>query len=112
MTAKLPELRRDQRYHAAVPVFLGGAMGATRDMSASGVYFWREGMCMCVPGESISFSIELQTAKGRMLWKCRGSVVRVEPLGDMVGVAAKITESTMEVPWTDVIGVRGVGGSC
>lgn len=107
MTAKLPELRRDQRYHAALPVFLGNAMGATRDMSTSGVYFWKDGMFLCMPGDSISFEIELQTANGRMMWKCQGAVVRVEPLGDMVGVAAKITESTMEAPWTDVVGARG-----
>ncbi len=109
MTAKLPELRRDQRYHAALPVFLGNTKGATRDMSTSGVYFWKDGMCMCVPGESISFSIELKTATGRMMWKCQGAVVRTEPLGDMVGVAARITESTMEPAWTDVVRIRGIG---
>jgi hypothetical protein len=111
MTAKLPELRRDQRYHTALPVFLENAIGATRDMSTSGVYFWKDGMCLCMPGEPISFAIELKTAKGRMMWKCKGAVVRTEPLGDMFGVAARITESTMEPPWTDVIRMRGIGDS-
>jgi len=31
-----------------------------------------------------------------MMWKCRGAVVGTQPLGHMVGVAARITESTME----------------
>jgi len=112
MTAKLPELRGDRRYRAALPVYLGKDMGATRDMSPSGVYFWKDGMCLCLPGESISFAIELDTAKGRMMWKCQGAVVRTEPLGDMVGVAVKITESTMVPPWTDAVRTRIVGEAC
>lgn len=104
-------MRRDQRFSAALPVFLGSAMGATRDMSTSGVYFWKDGSLMCLPGDPISFSIELKTAKGRMMWKCQGAVVRTERLGDMVGVAARITESTMEPPYTDVIRTGGMGNS-
>jgi hypothetical protein len=109
MTAKLPELRKDRRYQAALPVFLGNVMGATRDMSTSGVYFWRDRMSMCVPGESISFEIELKTDAGRMMWKCHGPVVRVERFGDMVGVAVSLTESKMEPPWTDVGPSCGIG---
>jgi hypothetical protein len=112
MTTELPEMRRDRRYQAALPVFLGKAMGATRDMSTSGVYFWGDGMCMCLPGDSISFAIELKTATGRKIWKCQGTVVRTDPLGDMFGVAAKITESTMEPLWTDGIRTKVVGDLC
>ena len=109
MTAKLPELRRDRRYQATLPVFLGKEKGATRDMSTSGVYFWKEGICLSVPGESISFAIELETATGRMMWKCNGDVVRIEPLGNMVGVAVSITGSAMEPTWTDDSRARIVG---
>jgi hypothetical protein len=94
MTAKPSELRRDRRVDTALPVFLESTTGVTRDMSASGAFFWTSGTY--APGESISFAVELKTAGGRMMWKCRGDVVRTELRDDTVGVAARITESTME----------------
>ena len=118
MTARLPELRRDRRYYAALPVYLGNDMGATRDISTSGVYFWKDSMCLCyeclrcLPGESISFAIELETATGSMIWTCQGAVVRTEACGHLLGVAVTITESTIELPSTDVIRTSGVSVSC
>lgn len=103
MTARLNEMRRERRYRGAYPVFLGSTLCATRDMSTSGVYFWKEGMCIYAPGDLIHFAVELETARGRMMWKCHGAVVRTEPIGDMAGVAVKLTESKMEPTWTDNI---------
>ena len=65
-------------------------------MSASGVYFWKEGMCVYAPGDTITFAIELETTKGRLMWNCHGKVVRTEPIGNMSGVAVKMTEVKME----------------
>ena len=103
MTARLTEMRKERRYSAAYPVFLGNTLCATRDMSTSGVYFWKNGMCVLAPGDTIRFAIELDTAKGRVMWKCRGAVVRTEPIGDMAGVAVKLTESKMEPVCTDTV---------
>lgn len=86
--------RRDKRVDTALMVFLDNARGVTRDMSASGAYFWTSGSY--VPGEPISFAIELKTAAGKVMWRCRGDVIRTEPQDHMVGVAARISESTME----------------
>ncbi|MDH3314837.1 MAG: PilZ domain-containing protein [Betaproteobacteria bacterium] len=94
MTAKQPEVRRDQRVDTALPVFLENASGITRDMSASGAFFWISGTYAI--GESISFSIELKTAGGRMMRKCKGEVLRTEPRGTDMGVAVRITESALE----------------
>jgi len=55
-----------------------------------------------MPGELISFSIELFTPEGRMMWKCKGDVVRTEPRGNDVGVAVRITKTAME-PIKDVM---------
>jgi len=96
MTAQLTESRTAQRYRSTYPVFLGNTLCATRDVSASGVYFWKEGMCLYAPGDTIAFAIELETAKGRLMWNCRGRVVRTEPIGNMAGVAVKMTEVKME----------------
>jgi len=95
MTAKLSELRKDRRVDTALPVVLENATGVTRDMSASGAFFWTSGTY--APGQSISFAVELKTAGGRMMWKCRGDVIRTEPRGNDVGVAVRITESATEL---------------
>lgn len=89
-----PHNRKDQRVDTPLLVYLDNARGVTRDMSASGAFFWA-GREYAV-GESINFAIELKTAGGRMMWKCRGDVLRTEPRDYMSGIAVKITESTME----------------
>ena len=86
--------RKDKRFDTPMLVFLENARGVTRDTSPSGAFFWTSGTY--TPGQPISFAIELKTAGGRMMWKCKGAVVRTEPRDYMVGVAATITESTME----------------
>jgi hypothetical protein len=96
MKAKLTKKRRHHRVNTGMRVFLKSATGVTRDMSALGVYFWISGTYAI--GESISFSIELKRAGGRiMMRKCKGEVLRVERQdSSRVGVAVRITESTME----------------
>jgi hypothetical protein len=89
------EKRKDQRIHTALPVFLENATGVTRDVSASGVFFWTD--CACAPGELISFAVEISRPAGRMTLKCLGDVIRIEPRDAAVGVAVRITESAMRV---------------
>jgi hypothetical protein len=94
MQAKLSNKRRHHRANAGMRVFLKSATGVTRDMSASGVYFWIVGTYAI--GESIRFSIELKRARGRMMRKCKGEILRVERQdSSRVGLAVRITESTM-----------------
>lgn len=67
--------------------------GVTRDISASGMFIETDANH---PIESlVSFSVELDTPQGKMLIRCRGEVVRIEPRHRKVGIAVKITESTM-----------------
>ena len=79
-----------------MPVFLKNAEGITRDVSASGVFFWTS-ESICAPGELIRFSVELKRPKGRMKLKCQGDVVRTEPRNGEMGVAVKITDSAMKL---------------
>jgi hypothetical protein len=95
MTAVQPEKRKEQRIHTALPVFLETATGVTRDVSASGVFFWTDGACAF--GEPISFAVEFSRPAGRMTLKCRGDVVRTEPRDAMLGVAVSIVESGMQI---------------
>ena len=96
MISEQPEKRRGQRIHTALPVFLKNAQGITRDVSASGVFFWTS-ESVCALGDLISFSVELKRPEGRMVLKCQGDVVRTEPRAAELGVAVKIIESAMEL---------------
>jgi hypothetical protein len=94
MKAKPSNRRRHRRANIGMRVFLKSAIGVTRDMSASGVYFWISGTYAV--GESIRFSIELKRARGRMMRKCKGEILRVERQdSSRVGLAVRITESTL-----------------
>ena len=95
MNKEQPEKRRGQRIHTALPVHLKSAEGITRDVSASGVFFWTTAP-YCALGELISFSVELKRPEGRMMLKCQGDVIRMEPRATEIGVAVKIIESAME----------------
>ena len=86
--------RREERVSSVLPVDLGTATGVTRDISASGVYF--ETDASYAFGSDISFRLELDTPEGRKVLRCRGSIVRIEPRNERVGVAVKITESVTE----------------
>jgi len=88
------EKRKDRRVDTAILVFLENRRGVTRDISASGAYFWTSGRYAV--GEPICFATEHNTAAGRVISKCRGHVLRTEPHDHMVGVAASIKESTVE----------------
>jgi len=84
------EKRKDQRADTALFVYTENARGVTRDVSASGAFFWTGGRYAV--GASIRFAIEHNTANGREISNCRGHVLRIEPRDYMVGVAASIRE--------------------
>jgi len=94
MLKEQPEKRRGPRILTALPVFLKNVQGITRDVSASGVYFWMS-EALCAPGELICLSVELKRPLGRMILKCKGDVVRTEPSPVGIGVAVSITDSAM-----------------
>ena len=85
--------RREERVSAALPVDLGTATGITRDVSASGVFF--ETDATYALANEINFTVQLETPGGKMMLRCKGEIVRIEPRGKRVGVAVKIVESTM-----------------
>ena len=97
-TAGLPERRRNKRINVALPVSLDKAMGVTRNVSASGVFFWISGGSYKV-GDQINFSLEMSGAEGRMMVKCRGVIVRIEQYEGRLGVAVKFTETETKLPY-------------
>ena len=77
-----------------MPVHLADGHGTTRDVSATGVFFEIDGST--VIGNEISFEIEMHTALGPMLMKCRGQIIRTEQNGARTGVAVKMLDSRLE----------------
>ena len=88
--------RTEDRVNMAVPVHLqGGALGTTRDISASGIYF--ETDLEPIRESPLDFTVEFQNGGvGGLSLRCKGKVLRVEPLGGRIGVAARIIESKLE----------------
>lgn len=86
--------RKEERVSTELPVYLGGAIGKTRDVSASGILF--ETDASYALNSSISFAVELDTSGGKMVLRCQGEIVRIEPKGQKVNVAVKITQSILE----------------
>jgi hypothetical protein len=88
------EQRTEERVFTALPVDLGNGTGVTRDVSASGIFFEIDSNYRL--GSAIEFVVEMHTPGGKMLLKCEGEIVRIEPRGPRVGVAVKITTSSLE----------------
>ena len=94
-TARLAERRNHYRVRTALPVSLENATGIMRDMSTTGAYLWINGMQSV--GETIAFSIRFPASEGKTVWNCEGNVVRVEPREGDIGVAVRITSTTVEL---------------
>jgi hypothetical protein len=91
---KRHEERRVERVVRALPVKLGRKVATTRDISNSGIFL--ELQLSDGIGIPVSFSVELETPSGKMTLKCEGEIVRVEPGGESMGLAVKITDSVLE----------------
>lgn len=86
--------REHERVPSARPVKLADALGTTRDVSASGVYF--EIDSDMVVGSDISFEIALDAPGGPMTLRCSGRVVRIEQKDGRTGIAVRMTDSRLE----------------
>ncbi len=91
-----PDRRRAQRYAVDLRVELSEGRGTTRDVSLSGVFF--ETDRPLAPGPPLRFALFLEhgypDAPVRLV--CEGEIVRIEPCGDRVGIAAAITSQRVE----------------
>jgi hypothetical protein len=90
--------RRDQRaavrFDTQMPVHTAQGPGTTHNISARGVYFETDVEPRTGALVNISIEYTLQGRKHRLL--CEGKVVRVEPQGSRVGVAARLVGPLFE----------------
>jgi hypothetical protein len=86
-----PERRTTPRFSLPLAVVLDDAKGATRDISATGVFFTTQ-QALTV-GAPITFELELPHADPRGVLRvgCGGTVLRIEPIDEAFGVAVHIT---------------------
>jgi hypothetical protein len=89
------ERRRADRVFVKIPITLQGGEGITRDANSTGVYF--ESDVDFVPGSEIDFTMTIQhPGCPKMIWNCKGRVVRVEEQGGRHGIAAQIVQSNLQ----------------
>jgi hypothetical protein len=92
------DFRQNDRVSAMLPVHIeDGGVGVTRNLSPGGVYFVVDESI--VAGQPMRFSLAFNTgdSMGADLYlECVGEVVRVEPVGEKLGIAVRLTESRLE----------------
>lgn len=95
--------REGERIEVEVPVRLEHGQGVSRNVSTSGIYFVTD--LSFAEGDVLRFTMAFHYAipGRRMNLDCQAKVMRVEPLGDQVGVAARIVDFT----WAPIDGRDG-----
>ncbi len=85
------ERRRERRIPTDLPVLFGIGEGRTRDLSASGMFFYTQQVL--IPADALSFDLlfnEDATAPAPLRATCAGRIVRVIPMGEQYGVAISL----------------------
>lgn len=92
--------RRGERVEVQLPVDLDNGRGISRNISQSGIYFLTDRDFS--EGATFRFTLALEYAiPGRRVeLSCQARVIRIEPQGDQVGIAAQIEDLT-ETPFPE-----------
>lgn len=89
--------RREERVRAALRVQLAdNAVGVTRDVSASGIFF--ETPASYAAQSPISCTIEIDSPAGTLLLSCRAEIVRIERRDGRLGIAVRILDTRLKAP--------------
>lgn len=83
--------RSADRFASELPIEIGGVLGLTRNVSATGVYF--ETTRDQVIGSRVNFLVEVIVKGERLKMVCAGDVVRVDQKLGTVGIAVKLSSS-------------------
>ena len=78
------------------PVEFDGGSGVTRDLSTTGVYFVCDQPMRVGSRVSIAIMLDDNLADMPVRMDCIGTVVRIESLGEKVGVAMKLDASRQQ----------------
>ena len=90
------ERRQVPRYRIESTIAVGQGMGRTVDLSSRGVYF--ETSERLNPGDTVPIVFPFERTDPGASVKCTAIVVRVEPRGELFGVAATYEPVAFSVP--------------
>jgi hypothetical protein len=93
---KLKATRRHERYPLALHVELARGWALTRNVSVGGVYFVTDQPH--APGALIEFTVVLGDLSPSVpcQLRCSGAILRVEPQGNQLGIAATIQSYSID----------------
>jgi len=90
------ERRRAPRYRIDAVIAVGDSTGRTIDLSSNSVYF--ETDHRFAPGDRIALVFPFEQSSPGASVKCTGHVVRVDPRGELFGIAATYEPDSFSVP--------------
>jgi hypothetical protein len=88
--AKRANKRRDSRVKADLPVRADDKLGVARDVSATGMFL--DTHVQYRIGRTINLALNLDTPWGKVVFNCRGKIVRLERHDHRVGVAIRFLD--------------------
>ena len=94
MTEAHFERRESKRHQIQVPVHFGHGVGTSRDISFTGIYFTTDKQLESGKPLKLAFELEYAIPGKSLQLDCQGHVLRVDILGNLFGVAAKIDTIT------------------
>jgi hypothetical protein len=90
------ERRKSTRFQVKLSVEFEKGTGVTRDFSSSGVYFETDQSFSLADQLEFFMHLEHSDLGPQTRVRCRGRVVRVEPMGERMGVAVAINSYGFE----------------
>jgi len=92
------EKRKEERTVIELPLAFEDGKGVTRNLSASGMFFWTDSAPAFEVGDRVTITLEVVRSGRKIKPKCQGEIVRVETREGQCGVALKIVDSPLDLP--------------
>jgi len=92
------EKRKEERTVIELPLAFEEGKGVTRNLSASGMFFWTDSSPAFAVGDRVSITLEVIRSGRKIKPRCQAEIVRVEPRGKHTGVGLRIVELEPEEP--------------
>ncbi len=93
--------RSAERLTSELPIEINGALGTTKNISATGIYF--ETTTPQKPGSKVNFAVEVVINGKTIKMVCSGSVIRIDRNNGKVGIAVRLVHSF----FTDTVDTQG-----
>jgi hypothetical protein len=92
------EKRKEERTVIELPLAFEDGKGVTRNLSASGMFFWTDSSPAFAVGDRVAITLEVIRSGRKIRPKCEAEIVRIEPRGKHTGVGLRIVEKEIDEP--------------